>query len=161
MSQVDFFLKIDGIEGESTDDKHKNEIDLESWSWGETNGGDAAHRGGMGAGKVTMQDYHFTMESCKATPKLMLACATGQHIKEATLTCRKAGGSQQEYLKIKFSDMIVSSFQTGGSRGQIKPVDQISLNFSKIEFEYKEQKKDGTLGGSVKAGYDVKANKKV
>lgn len=161
MAQVDYFLKIDGIDGESTDDKHKNEIDLESWSWGESNGGDAAHRGGMGAGKVAMQDFHFTMEVCKATPKLMLACADGQHIKEATLTCRKAGGTQQEYLKIKFSDMVVSSYQTGGSRGQVKPIDQISLNFSKIEYEYKEQKKDGTLGGSVKAGYDVKANKKL
>lgn len=161
MAQVDYFLKVDGIEGESTDDKHKNEIDLESWSWGETNGGDAAHRGGMGAGKVSMQDFHFTMEACKATPKLFLACATGQHIKEATLTCRKAGGAQEEYLKIKFSDFIVASYQTGGSTGHVKPIDQISLNFSKIEMEYKEQKKDGTLGGSVKAGYDVKANKKL
>ncbi|MFO0958182.1 MAG: type VI secretion system tube protein Hcp [Isosphaeraceae bacterium] len=161
MAHVDYFLKIDGIEGESTDDKHKNEIDLESWSWGESNGGDAAHRGGMGAGKVAMQDFHFTMEACKATPKLMLACATGQHIKDATLTCRKAGGAQEEYLKIKLTDFIVSSYQTGGSKGQIKPIDQVSLNFSKIEYEYKEQKKDGTLGGSIKAGYDVKANKKL
>ena len=159
---VDYFLKIDGIEGESQDHKHKNEIDLESWSWGETNVGDAAHRGGMGAGKVSMQDFHFVMRINKATPKLMQHCATGQHVKEATLTCRKAGKDQQEYLKVKLSDFIVSSYQTGGSRGDgVVPVDQVSMNFSKIEFEYKEQKPDGTLGGTVKAGYDVKQMKAV
>ena len=161
MAQVDYFLKIDGIQGESTDDKHKNEIDVQSWSWGETNTGDAAHRGGMGAGKVSMQDFHFVMHINKATPKLMEACATGQHIKSAILTCRKAGGTQQEYLKVTFSDLIVSSYQGGGSHGDMIPVDQVSLNFSKIEYEYKEQKPDGTLGGTVKAGYDLKANKKV
>jgi type VI secretion system secreted protein Hcp len=116
----------------------------------------------MGAGKVSMQDFHFVMKVNKSTPKLMEACATGAHIKTAELTCRKAGKEQQEYLKIKLSDLIVSSFQTGGSAGDsVIPVDQISMNFSKIEFEYKEQKADGTLGGAVKAGYDLKENKKV
>jgi type VI secretion system secreted protein Hcp len=158
---VDYFLKIDGIDGESTDSKHKGEIDVESWSWGQTNSGDAAHRGGMGAGKVSMQDFHFVMRMNKATPKLMEVCATGEHIKKAVLTCRKAGKEQQEYLKVTMSDLVVSSYQTGGSNGDVVPTDQISLNFSKIEYEYKEQKADGTLGGAVKAGYDVKANKKV
>jgi len=161
MALVDYFLKIDGIEGESTDDKHKNEIDLESWSWGETNVGDAAQRGGMGAGKVALQDFHFVMKVNKSTPKLMEACATGEHIKKAVLTCRKAGKQQQEYLKVSLSDFIVSSYQTGGSHGEVVPVDQISLNFSKIEFEYKEQKATGELGGVVKGGWDAKANKKV
>jgi len=162
MALVDYFLKIDGIEGESQDDKHKNEIDVESWSWGETNGGDAAHRGGMGAGKVSMQDFHFTMRVNKASPKLMEACATGEHIKKAILTCRKAGKQGQEYLKVTLSDLIISSYQTGGSNGDsVVPIDQISMNFSKIENEYKEQKADGTLGGTVRSGYDLKANKKV
>ncbi len=115
---VDYFLKIDGIEGESQDHKHKNEIDVESWSWGQTNAGDAASRGGMGAGKVSMQDFHFVMRMNKATPKLMEACATGQHIKQAVLTCRKAGKDQQEFLKVTMSDYIVSSYQTGGSGGK-------------------------------------------
>ena len=161
MAHVDYFLKIDGIEGESQDSKHKNEIDVQSWSWGETNSGDAAHRGGMGAGKVSMQDFHFVMHINKATPKLMEHCATGQHVKHAVLTCRKAGHTQQEYLKVTMSDLVVSSYQGGGSSGDTIPVDQISLNFSKIEYEYKEQKPDGSLGGTVKAGYDLKANKKV
>jgi type VI secretion system secreted protein Hcp len=162
MAAVDYFLKLDGIDGESQDSKHKNEIDVESYSWGETNSGDAAHRGGLSAGKVSMQDFHFVMRVNKATPKLFEYCATGQAIKTAELTVRKAGKEQQEYLKIKLSDLIVSSFQHGGSSGEgLIPTDQIGLNFSKIEFEYKEQKADNTLGGSVKAGYDLKQNKKV
>jgi type VI secretion system secreted protein Hcp len=161
MAAVDYFLKVDGIDGESTDDKHKNEIDLESWSWGETNAGTSRAGGGGGAGKVVMQDFHFVMKVNKATPKLMLACATGQHIKEAKLVCRKAGGDQQEYMTIKFSDLLVSSYQTGGSQGEVIPVDQIGFNFSKIEYEYKPQKADGSLDAPIKTGYDLKLNKKV
>jgi len=161
MAVVDFFLKIDGIDGESTDAKHKGEIDVESWSWGETNSGDAAERGGLGAGKVSAQDFHFVMKINKASPKTMEACASGEHIKKAVLTCRKAGKDQQEYLKITMSELIVSSYQTGGSGSNgIVPTDQSSLNFSKIEFEYKEQKPDGTLGGAVKGGWNLKENKK-
>jgi len=158
---VDYFLKIAGIEGESPDSKHKNEIQLESWSWGETQQGGHATGGGGGAGKVAMQDFHFVMKVNKATPKLMLACANGEHIKDAILSVRKAGKEQQDYLKITLSDLLVSSYQTGGSHGDVVPSDQISLNFTKIEFEYKEQKPDGTLGSAVKSGYDVKKNAKV
>jgi len=155
---VDYFLKIDGIPGESTDSKHKNEIDLESWSWGQTNSGKHDSGGGGGAGKVSMQDFNFTMRINKASPKLFLACATGQHIKEALLTCRKAGKQQQEYLKIKFSDLLISSYQTGGSGGDVVPVDQISFNFSKIEKSYAPQKPDGTLDSPVVHNYSVKTN---
>lgn len=159
---VDYFLKIDGIDGESGDHKHKNEIQLESWSWGETQAGTHSYGGGGGAGKVSMQDFHFVMKVNKSSPKLMLACANGEHIKKATLTCRKAGKDQQEYLKIEMSDILVSSYQTGGSAaGDAIPMDQISLNFTKIEYEYKPQKADGTLDGPIKTGYDVKQNKKV
>lgn len=162
MAAVDYFLKIEGIEGESTDDKHKNEIDIDSWSWGETQAGAHAGGGGGGAGKVSMQDFNFTMKVGKASPTLLQACASGEHIKKAILICRKAGKEQQEYLKITFSDLLVSSFQTGGSAGaSIVPVDQISLNFAKLEYEYKPQKADGTLGPVVKAGWDLKLNKKV
>lgn len=156
---VDYFLKIDGIEGESTDSKHKNEIDVESWSWAESNTGDAAQRGGMGAGKVAMQDFAFTTRVSKATPKLMKACAAGDHIKKAVLVCRKAGKGQQEYLTITMNDLIISSYQTGGSAGDVVPLDQATINFSKIEFEYKDQKADGTPGGAIKGGYDLKENK--
>jgi type VI secretion system secreted protein Hcp len=159
MPAVDYFLKIDSIPGESTDSKHKNEIDIQSWSWGESNSGSQSAGGGGGAGKVSMQDFSFTMGINKASPKLFLACATGQHLKEALLTCRKAGKEQQEYLKIKFSDLLVSSYQTGGSAGDVVPVDQIALNFAKIEFSYSTQKPDGSLDSPVVHNYSLKDNK--
>lgn len=162
MAAVDFYLKIEGIKGESQADKHKDEIDVESWSWGQTNSGSMAYGGGGGSGKVAMQDFHFVMRVNKASPKLLLACATGEHIKQAVLTARKAGKDQQEYLKVTFSDLLVSSYQTGGSEGSnVLPTDQISLNFAKIEYEYKPQKADGTLDAAVKVGYDLKQLKKV
>jgi len=156
MAAVDYFLKIDGIDGESQDSKHQGEIEVQSFSWGATNTGSMAQGGGGGAGKVVMQDFHFTTFHSKSSPKLMLACASGQHIANAVLTLRKAGKDQQEYTKVKFSEVLISSFQTGGSSGSINPSDQISFNFTKIEHEYKEQKADGTLGGTVKAGFDLK-----
>jgi type VI secretion system secreted protein Hcp len=162
MAAVDYFLKLDGVDGESHDSKHKGSIDLESWSWGEAQSGTHAGGGGGGAGKVHMQDFHFVMKINKASPKLMLACASGEHIKSAVLTCRKAGKDQQEFLTVKMSDLLVSSYQTGGSgHGDIVPTDQISLNYSKIEFEYKPQKPDGSLDSPVKAGWNLKENKKV
>jgi type VI secretion system secreted protein Hcp len=162
MSVVDYFLKIEGIEGESADHKHKNEIDVESWSWGATQSGTMAYGGGGGAGKVQMQDFHFVMKVNKATPKLILACASGEHIKKAILTCRKAGKEQQEFLKYTFEDLLVSSYQTGGTgTTDVIPMDQISMNYSKVQIEYKEQKADGTLGGAVNAGWNLKENKKI
>ena len=162
MAAFDAFLKIEGIDGESQDSKHKNEIAVESFSWGETQTGTHGGSGGGGAGKVSMQDFHFVMKVNKASPKLMLYCAMGTHIKKAVMTVRKAGGAQEEFYIITMSDLLVSSYQTGGSGGgDVIPMDQCSLNFSKIEYEYKPQKPDGTLDAPVKVGYDVKANKKV
>jgi type VI secretion system secreted protein Hcp len=160
---VDYFLKIEGIEGESKDAKHKNEIELESFSWGETNSG-AAGRGagaGAGAGKVSMQDLVVMTRTSKASPQLLLACASGQHFKSATLTVRKAGKDQQEFLVYKLSDVRVSSYQTGGSAGSDSPNDSAALNFAKIEVEYRAQSATGKLEPPVKSGWDVKANKKV
>ena len=160
MAAVDYFLKIETVPGESTDEKHKGEIDLESWSWGQANSGSHAGGGGGGAGKVSMQDFNFTMKINKASPKLFLACACGEHIPSAVLTCRKAGKTAQEYLKIKFTDLLISSYQTGGSAGStVVPVDQIAFNFSKIEISYSAQKPDGTLEAPVVHNYDLKLNK--
>src|SRR5258708_6839256 len=101
MAAVDFFLKVDGVDGESSDSKHKGWIDIESWSFSEAQTGTHSGGGGGGAGKVAMQDFTFTTKVSKASPKLFLSCATGEHHKNALLTCRKAGKDQQEYLKIK------------------------------------------------------------
>jgi type VI secretion system secreted protein Hcp len=162
MALVDYFLKLDGIEGESQDSKHKGEIDIQSFSFGASQSGTFASGGGGGAGKVAFQDIHFTHKVDKSSPKLMLACANGQHIKSGIVTCRKAGTGQQEYLKLTISDVLVSSTQVGGSSaGDLLPTDQFSLNFAKIEFSYQMQKADGSLDSPIIAGWDLKANKKV
>jgi type VI secretion system secreted protein Hcp len=159
MAKVDFFLKIDGIKGESMDSKHKDEIELQSWSWGAMNSGTFASTSGGGAGKVSMQDFAFSQVLQRSTPDLVKACATGKHIPNAILTCRKAGGGDkpgQEYLIITFYDILCAHYQTGGHPGDVVPTDSVSLNFAKIKFGYAPQKKDGTLDGMVYATYDLK-----
>ena len=161
MATVDYFLKLDGIPGESRDAKHKGEIDLEAFSWGATNQGPHGGGGG-GSGKVAMQDFHFTTRVNKASPLLFLSCATGKHIKQAILTARKAGKGQQEFLVFKFTDVLISSYQVGGSEAAPEtPMDQISFNFGQIQYEYREEKADGSLDAPIKAGWDVKKNKEV
>ena len=161
MAQVDYFLKVDGAEGESPDGKHKGEIEVVSFSWGVHQQGTSSHGGGAGAGKAAFSDFNFVKRYDKASPKVMEMCAGGNHIPKVTLVCRKAGKEQQEYLKIEFSDAFVSSYQIGGSGGHdIIPNDSISINFSKIQATYKEQKSDGTLGGTTQGGWDLKANNK-
>ena len=154
---IDIFLKIDGIDGESTDDKHKNEIAILSYAWGEAQPAPAG-----GAGKIAMQDFHFSMLVNKASPKLFLACAKGEHFKNAVLAVRRAGASPADFLKWRFTDVLISSYQTAGdvATGAL-PADHASLNFSKIEVEYSPVKPDGTLGTPVKAGWDSKTNKPV
>jgi type VI secretion system secreted protein Hcp len=160
MAAVDYFLKIDGIEGESTDAKHANWIDVDSWSWGENQPLQPATGSGAGAGKVHFRDFAFTTHVSKASPKLFLACASGQHIKQAQLVGRKAGKDQQEFLTWTFSDVLVSQYETGGTE-QTLPFDSVSLNFSKISVAYKAQKADGSLDTAVTAGWDAKTNKKL
>ena len=160
----DYLLEIDGIKGESHDSKHEGTIEIESFSWGVSQGALSVGSGaGGGAGKATFQDIHFTTRLSSASPELFLTCATGQHIKKAVLHVRKAGGDQQEYYKVTLEDVLVSSYQQTGdaNANDTVPTDQFSLNFSKIELEYKPQRADGSTEGSVKAGYDLKANKKV
>jgi type VI secretion system secreted protein Hcp len=163
MSQADFFLKIDGIEGESTDKTLSNTIELLSWAFGASNAGTAGHGTGMGTGKVSMQDFHFTMYQNKASPNLFLAVASGKHINEAKLTCRKptGDGGQKPYLEVTFNDLIISSYQTSGSEGQGLPVESISFNFTKIKMEYSPQDAKGTVGKTVTSGWDVKQNAKI
>ncbi len=163
MALFDAFLKIEGCPGECEADGHKDEIDLMSFSWGETNAGSFAVGGGGGTGKVSMQDVHFVMKLNKASPKLASSCACGQHIPKAILTVRKAGEKQQPYLTYTFSDILVSSYQTGGSPHGSDPVptDQVSLNFAKIEMEYKVQDSKGGLGAPVHFGWDLKKGVKL
>jgi type VI secretion system secreted protein Hcp len=159
----DAFLKIDTIDGESQDSKHSKEIQLLSFSFGADQPGSSSMGGGAGTGKVNMHDLSVLKQVDKASPKLLVACATGQHISSAVLTARKAGGDQQDYMIVTLSDVIVSSVQASGHAGGADgaPSEQVSLNFSKINFEYKEQGADGSLKGTVAGGFDVKTMKKV
>jgi type VI secretion system secreted protein Hcp len=154
----DYFLKIDGVDGESADSKHKGEIDIESWSWGASQSGTSAGGGGA-AGKVSMQDFTFTKHVDKASPKLFEKLATGEHLREAKFVVR--GSSSNEYLTITLTDVMVTSYSTGGSSGDDRPTESVSLNFGKIKMSYVEQDAKGTAGASVDFGWDVKANKKV
>ena len=152
----DIFAKLGDIKGESLDDKHKDEIEVLSWSWGVTNAGTRSGGGGGGAGKASFHDLSFTHKIDKASPVLMKGCATGQHLKEATITRRKAGKGQQEYLTFSLSDVLVSGYQTGASEAEV-PLDSISLNFSKIEMTYREQTAKGSV--PIRVGWDRKTNK--
>ena len=158
---ADYFLKIDGIEGESLDAKHADWIDVDCVVVGREPAGCSPPRGGAGAGKVHFRDFSFTTRVSKASPKLFLACASGQHLKEARLVGRKAGKEQQEFLTWTFSDVLVSGYETGGAEGGDVPLDNVSLNFSKVEVAYKAQKADGSLDTPITAGWDIKTNKKV
>jgi type VI secretion system secreted protein Hcp len=163
MAQADYYLKLDGIEGESGDEKHKGTIEILSFSLGAQQAGTGGAGGGHGAGKVHIHDMVLTKKTDKASPKLFLACASGQHIKKGELFCRKAGGKQDDYLVIKLEEVMVTRYnKTGASNGpHVIPTEQISLNFVKIEMEYKEQKPDGSMGGAVKAGWHIGQHKKV
>jgi len=157
---VDMFLKLDGIKGESADHKHKEEIHVESFSWGMTQTGAHGTGGGGGAGKVSVQDISVTKYLDKASPELMLHCANGKHIKEGLITVRKAGENPVEYLKIKLTDILVSSVQHSGHGSDLLQ-ESLSLNFAKFHVEYQEQGADGKAkGGPVVMGWDVKANVK-
>ena len=154
---VDVFLKLGDIKGESKDAAHKGEIDVLSWSWGVSQTGTMGVGGGGGAGKANFNDLSFMHGVDKATPVLMAKCATGEHVKEATLVSRKAGKGQQEYLIIKMSDVLITSVQPSGSSEH--PMESVSMNFAKVDFEYKAQKEDGSLDAGVHFKYDIKANK--
>jgi type VI secretion system secreted protein Hcp len=151
---IDYFLKIDGIPGESRDAKHKDEIELVSFSWGVAQSGRVAAGGGGGAGRPQFKDFEFLMRVNKASPQLFLATVSGKHLKEASLSVRRSGKAQLEYLKIKFTEVFVTSFHE--EAGPEPPTELIAFNFGRIEIDYGSQR-----GGTEHAGWDVKKNVKV
>ena len=153
------FARIGTIKGESRDTKHKDEIEVLSWSWGLSQSGTAGQAGGAGAGKVSFHDFTFTHHVDKASPLLMKACATGEHIKGATVTVRKPGKGQQEYLVITMTDLHVTSVSTNVSAEGDTTTESVGLAFAKVDLEYKPQKPDGTPEVGVHFKYDVKAHK--
>jgi type VI secretion system secreted protein Hcp len=152
------FAKIGDIKGESLDDKHKDEIEVLSFSWGVTNSTAIATGSGAAAGKATFHDLSIVHRIDKASPKLLEACATGRHLKDATITHRKAGKGQQEYLIVKMNDVIITGVLHSGSESE-DGSETVSLAFAKVDFEYKPQKPDGSLDVGIHFKYDIKANK--
>jgi len=157
---VDSFLKVDGIPGESADAKHKGEIDVLAFSWGVSSAKGAASGGGGGSGKAVFDDLLVVAHTSKASPLLWLACASRQHVKSAVLTCRRPGKAPVEFLKVTLSDVMISSYELDGSDEE-PPLDQIGLTYAKIVTEYVPVDATGKAQPAVKAGWDMKANKKV
>jgi type VI secretion system secreted protein Hcp len=155
---VDMFLKIDTIDGEAQDTKHKKEIDVLSWSWGMNNSGSAHVGGGAGAGKVNVSDLTFTKWVDCATPKLALACCSGKHFKDAVLVVRKAGDKPVEYLKIKMDTVLIAGLSTGGSGGEDRLTENVTLNFSKVSMDYVPQDDKGSAGTAIPMAWDISSN---
>jgi type VI secretion system secreted protein Hcp len=159
MAQEDYFLKIDGVKGESQDDKHKDEIHVSSFSFGVTNSGTGGSNLGSGGGRSNNQDLHVTKVTDASSPNLFIACATGKHFPNATVTVRRAGEKPQEYLVYKLTEVYISSHTTSGHEGGGIAQESVSLNFSKVEMAYTPQNADGSPGAKNTKTYDVKANK--
>lgn len=158
---VDMFMKIADIKGESVDDKHKEEIDVLSWSWGLSQSGSAHMGGGAGAGKVNVHDLSLTKYIDKSSPDLYLSCCNGKHLANATLTVRKAGENPLEYLIVTMEDVIISSIQPGGSGGEDRLMESVTLNFARVKVDYAEQTAKGGAGAKPKMGWDIAKNVKI
>jgi type VI secretion system secreted protein Hcp len=155
----DIFLKINGIDGESMDSDHKNEIEVLNWDWQILQDSNMHMGSGGGAGKATVKDLNFVHNVDRSSPNLMKFCLTGKHIPEAKLVVRKAGGSPLEYLKITMSDVVITNVQPMGSNEEERVKEKVSLSFAKVKQEYTVQNQQGGSGGAVTAGYDIKLNK--
>lgn len=156
---VDMFLDIEGeIAGESQDKTHKNTIDVLAWSFGMSQSGSFHVGGGGGAGKASFQDLSVTKWVDKASPVLMLYCANGDHFTKAVLIVRKAGKKPLEYLKIEMKKVLVTSVSTGGSGGEDKLTENVSLNFAEMAVNYIEQTPEGGEGAKPEFKWDIAAN---
>ncbi|MFZ7112298.1 MAG: Hcp family type VI secretion system effector [Desulfatiglandales bacterium] len=159
----DCFLKIDGIPGESTDDKHKDWIEVSSYSWGAVQpaSATASSSGGAATERADFEDFSVTKLLDKSSPDLALACVEGRHIKEVRLELCRAGGDKLLYMEYKMSNCIIRSVNTSGSSGG-EPEEAVAINYGKIEWTYTQQKRaDGTGGGKIAKGWNLEMNKKV
>lgn len=153
------FMKIGDLKGESVDNVHKGEIDVLAWSWGLSQSGTTHTGGAGGVGKVNVQDLSFTKYVDKSSPSLVLACCMGRHYADATLTVRKNGAEPFEYLTITMEDVLVTSLSTGGSGGEDRISENVTLNFAKFNLSYQPQSEDGSKDGpAIEAKWDIRAN---
>jgi type VI secretion system secreted protein Hcp len=159
----DAFLKIDSIPGESTDDKHKDWIEILSYSSGVSQPASATRSTGGAAsgGRVNVQDFSIVHAIDKASPKLFLSCCKGEHLKEVTVQLCKASGDKLKYMEYKMTDVLVSSVRPGGDSkgGGNLPPEEVAFNYGKIEITYTQTDQTGKAKGDVKANWDLVANK--
>jgi type VI secretion system secreted protein Hcp len=159
-----YFLKIDGIAGESTDRAHKEQIELVSFSWGLTRQALHSLEGGLhslegrhgGAGKVQLKEFQFQMRVNKASPAIFLACASGKHIKEATLSVSRSGKAAFDWLKVKFRDILVTSYEQAGDQ-EDPPHELVAFDFAQVELQYSRRAR----GAAETAGWDLSRNVKI
>ena len=160
---ADIFLKLAGIDGESVDAKHKGEIDVLAWSRGLSEEPPQTGGGG-GVGKVKGKDLSIQKLVDLASPLLLLASAEGKHISDGTLTARNEskGGVAQEFLLFKMRNVLVTSVNMAeSSKDEIRPIETVTLNFAKLEFDYRSFKQDGSVDQEKTFGWDFSANKKL
>ncbi len=155
---MDMFVQIGSLKGESADSTHKEKIDVLAWSWGMSNSGTAHMGTGAGAGKVNVQDLSFTKYIDKSSTELMLACCNGKHFSEATLIARKAGENPLEYVTITMTDVMITAVSTGGSGGEDRLTENVTLNFAKVKVAYIEQLKSGGAGTTPDMTWDIAGN---
>jgi type VI secretion system secreted protein Hcp len=155
----DMFIKIGDIKGEAQDSGHKDEIDVLSWSWGASQPGSVHQGSGGGASKANFQDLGFTKYVDLSSAKLLKVVATGEHIPEVTLVVRKAGTKPLEYIKFTLTDCLITSVSTGGSGGEERLTENVTIQFAEFKYVYTAQKPDGTPGGVMPFAFDIKGNK--
>lgn len=155
---IDMFLKCDGLAGESEDDSHGGEIDVLAWSWGASNSGTTHVGPGGGSGKVSVQDISVTKYVDNSSTDLLMACCNGKHYPKMILTVRKAGETPLEYIVMTMEDCLISSVSTGGSGGEDRLTENVSINFATVEIEYTPQKKDGSGDAKKRFGWQIAKN---
>ncbi|MCP4671350.1 MAG: type VI secretion system tube protein Hcp [Desulfobacula sp.] len=156
---VDIFLKLTDIDGEAQDDAHAKEIDILSWSWGASQSGTTHTGGGSGSGKANVQDISITKYIDSSSHQLLKAVMLGQHIGEAKLTVRKAGESPLEYLVLTMTKCIISSVSSGGSGGEERLTENVTINFEEFTYEYTPQKEDGSGDAVLPFKFNIAENK--
>lgn len=154
---TDYFLKLEGIQGESQDEKHKDEIQIMSWSWGGSNVSSVAGTGGSGAGKVSLSDLNVMINFDKSSPKFFKTVCAGTHIPSGTLTAIKAGSDGKPYLKVDFKELFVTSLQMSAS-GEI-PTVSVSFSYNEIKLDYSTQNEQGNVTSTGPVTYNTKTNK--
>ena len=156
---TNMFFRIGEIKGESHDSRHKDEIEVVSWAWGLTNPANASSGGGAATGRASFQDITFTHLIDRASPSLMLACASAEHFRDARLTVRQPGTTTpEEFLLLNLHDVVVTSVQSSGAEVAGGLVEHVSLGFGRVDFEYRRQLPDGSLDTGVHFKWDVQHN---